>query len=149
VAHVGDSRLYLVRKGRIRQLTADDSWAATILAHDPRMKPSDLAHHPMRNVLTNVLGARDQVDVHVAEHDLEHDDVVLICSDGLHGMLDDATIAQIAGSQRDLHVATRQMVTAALDKLKARGRQQRWISQSPDEDEERTVDQVAAGDPPQ
>ena len=116
VAHVGDSRLYLIRKGRIRQLTADDSWAATILAHDPRLNPADIAHHPMRNVLTNVLGARDQVDVHVAEHDLETDDVVLLCSDGLHGVLDETTLAQIATNQKDLQLASRHMVDAALDK---------------------------------
>ncbi|MFN7917932.1 MAG: protein phosphatase 2C domain-containing protein [Vicinamibacterales bacterium] len=116
VAHVGDSRLYLIRKGRIRQLTADDSWAATILAHDPRMNPADIAKHPMRNVLTNVLGAREQVDVHVAEHDLEVDDVVLLCSDGLHGSVDETTLAQIATNQKDLKIATRTMVDTALDK---------------------------------
>ena len=115
IAHVGDSRLYLVRRGRIRQLTEDDSWAATILAHDPRLNAADIAKHPMRNVLTNVLGARDQVDVHVAEHDLEPNDVVLLCSDGLHGAVDDTTLAQIATNQHDLKVAARQMVDAALD----------------------------------
>lgn len=116
VAHVGDSRLYIVRRGRIRQLTADDSWAATILAHDPRLNAADIARHPMRNVLTNVLGARDTVEVHVAEHDFEEDDVALICSDGLHGALDDASIAQIVSAQRDLQLATRQLVDAALDR---------------------------------
>ena len=115
VAHVGDSRLYLVRRGRIRQLTADDSWAATILAHDPRLNAADIAKHPMRNVLTNVLGARDQVDVHVAEHDVDPGDVILLCSDGLHGAVDDTTIAQIATNQKDIQLATRQMVDAALD----------------------------------
>jgi serine/threonine protein phosphatase PrpC len=115
VAHVGDSRLYVIRKGRIRQITADDSWAATILAQDPRLNPSDLVTHPMRNVLTNVLGARDQVDVHVSEHDLEPGDVVLLCSDGLHGVLDDTTLAQIATNQHDIKVATRLMVDSALD----------------------------------
>lgn len=115
IAHVGDSRIYLVRRGRIRQLTADDSWAATILAHDPKLNSADIAKHPMRNVLTNVLGARDQVEVHVAEHDLEPGDVVLLCSDGLHGALDDAALAQIVAKEPDLQVATRQMVDAALD----------------------------------
>jgi PPM family protein phosphatase len=116
VAHVGDSRLYVVRKGRIQQLTADDSWAATILAHDPRLNAADIARHPMRNVLTNVLGARDQVDVHVAEHEFGPGDVALLCSDGLHGVVDDTTIAQIATNQRDLQVAARQMVDCALEK---------------------------------
>jgi protein phosphatase len=115
VAHVGDSRLYVVRRGRIRQLTADDSWAATILAQDPRMTAADVARHPMRNVLTNVLGAREQVEVHLAEHELEPGDVVLLCSDGLHGTIDDTTIAQIATNQRDPHLAAREMVDAALD----------------------------------
>ncbi|MBS1818081.1 MAG: serine/threonine-protein phosphatase [Acidobacteria bacterium] len=116
IAHVGDSRLYLIRKGRIRQLTADDSWAATILAHDPRLNPADIARHPMRNVLTNVLGARDQVDVHVSEHDLEPGDLVLLCSDGLHGVVDDAALAEIAGGQTDLKLATRRMVDTALER---------------------------------
>lgn len=116
VAHVGDSRLYLIRKGRIRQLTADDSWAATILAQDPRLNAADIARHPMRNVLTNVLGARDQVEVHVAEQALEPGDVVLLCSDGLHGVVDDTTLAQISTNQHDLKLAARHMVDAALEK---------------------------------
>lgn len=115
VAHVGDSRLYLVRRGRITRLTADDSWAATILSQDPRMTAADVARHPMRNMLTSVIGAREQVEVHLAEHELEPGDVVLLSSDGLHGTLDDTTLAQIATNQRDLHIAAREMVDAALD----------------------------------
>jgi protein phosphatase len=115
VAHVGDSRLYLVRRGRIQQLTADDSWAATILAQDPRMTAADIARHPMRNMLTSVIGARDHVEVHLSEHDLEPGDVVLLSSDGLHGAVDDTTLAQIATNQRDAQSAAREMVDAALD----------------------------------
>ena len=115
VAHVGDSRLYLIRNNAIQQLTDDDSWAATILAHDPKLNATDIAKHPMRNVLTNVLGARDQVDVHVSEHSLEPDDVVLLCSDGLHGVLDDAMLAAIASAERDVEQATRTLVDAALE----------------------------------
>ena len=116
IGHVGDSRLYLLRGGVIEQLTQDDSWAATILAHDPRMKPSDLAHHPMRNVLTNVLGAREQVDVHLAECNLAPGDTLLLCSDGLHGVLDPAALRQILTDDQDLDVATRSLVDAALEK---------------------------------
>jgi protein phosphatase len=115
VAHVGDSRLYLVRRGRIVQLTADDSWAATILAQDPRMTAADIARHPMRNMLTSVIGARERVDIHLSEHDLEDGDVVLLSSDGLHGAVDEGTLAQIAAGQREVQVAARQMVDAALD----------------------------------
>lgn len=114
VAHVGDSRLYLIRDGAIHRLTDDDSWAATILAQDPRLKATDIARHPMRNVLTNVLGARDQVEVHMSEHNLEPGDIVLLCSDGLHGVLEDDTLAAIASSEPDVDQATRRLVEAAI-----------------------------------
>jgi protein phosphatase len=115
IGHVGDSRLYLMRRGAIEQLTQDDSWAATILAHHPRVKPADLAHHPMRNVLTNVLGAREQVDVHLAERDLENGDVMLLCSDGLHGVLDQRAIGEILKTQTDVQATSQALVAAALE----------------------------------
>jgi serine/threonine protein phosphatase PrpC len=115
IGHVGDSRLYLLRKGTLEQVTQDDSWAATILAHDPRMKPSDLAHHPMRNVLTNVLGAREQVDVHLAERALEQGDVLLLCSDGLHGVLDSALVKQLLQEKTDVEASAHALVDAALE----------------------------------
>lgn len=115
IGHVGDSRLYLARQGTLQQLTADDSWAATILAHDPRLNASDIAKHPMRNVLTNVLGARETVDVHLAEHVLLPGDAVLLCSDGLHGALDGSTIASMIASDQDLTRLARKLVDAALD----------------------------------
>lgn len=116
IGHVGDSRLYLARGATIEQLTQDDSWAATILAHDPRVKPADLAHHPMRNVLTNVLGAREQVDVHLTERDLQDGDLLLLCSDGLHGVLDDNTVHQILRAHPDVDEAAGSLVKAALDR---------------------------------
>ena len=67
IAHVGDSRLYLFRGGALRQLTQDDSWMASMLEHDPNADPLLLEHHPMRNALTNVVGARARTEVHVAE----------------------------------------------------------------------------------
>ena len=88
IGSVGDSRLYLLSHGALEQLTVDDSWAATILAQDPASKPSRIAQHPMRNVLTNVLGAREHVDVHLTERTLAAGDVLLLCTDGLHGVLD-------------------------------------------------------------
>jgi PPM family protein phosphatase len=116
IGHVGDSRLYLSRGAAIEQLTQDDSWAATILAHDPRVKPADLAHHPMRNVLTNVLGAREQVDVHLSERDLQDGDMLLLCSDGLHGVLDENVIHHILRSYAGVEDAAGSLVRAALDR---------------------------------
>jgi protein phosphatase len=115
VGHVGDSRLYLLRQGSIRRLTDDDSWAAMVLAHDPRLNAADIARHPMRNVLTNVLGARGEVDVHVSEHELQPGDIVLLSSDGLHGVLDDQALVQIATSEEDIDASARKLVEAALE----------------------------------
>jgi protein phosphatase len=76
---------------------------------------TDLAHHPMRNVLTNALGAREQVDVHLTERDLKSGDVMLLCSDGLHGVLESETLRQILTAQPDVEMAARELVETALE----------------------------------
>ena len=116
VAHVGDSRLYLVRRGRIRQLTADDSWAATILAHDPRLNAADIAKHPMRNVLTNVLGARDHTDIHLSERQLSSGEMLLLCSDGVHNVLDESTLCALMSQDASLESIARSVIAAALER---------------------------------
>ena len=60
VAHAGDSRLYLLAGRALRQVTQDDSWMAEMLADDPDADPSLFANHPMRNALTNVVGAKSR-----------------------------------------------------------------------------------------
>jgi len=94
VANAGDSRLYLYSGGRLTQLTRDDTWAATVLASQPGADaiPPDSS---MRRVLTNVLGAREQADVRMSEHDLAPGDQVLLCSDGLHSVLEDPSIEAV------------------------------------------------------
>jgi protein phosphatase len=115
IGNVGDSRLYLLRGGSLEQITQDDSWAATVLAHDPRSSRLDVSKHPMRNVLTNALGAREQVDVHLTEVDAEPGDVLLLCSDGLHGVLDAPAIQSLVSAHPDVERAARALVEAALD----------------------------------
>jgi protein phosphatase len=114
VAHVGDSRLYLRTNGSLKRLTKDDSWAATILAQELGDKAA-VAKHPMRNVLTNVLGAREQTEVHVAEVELSGGELLLLCSDGLHSVVEDDDIAKHLGSFDDLDAAARGLIAAALD----------------------------------
>jgi protein phosphatase len=116
VGHVGDSRLYLLSKDTIQQITHDDSWAATILAQDPNLGPDEIAHHPMRNVLTNVLGAREQIDVHLSERTLSPGDVLLLCSDGLHGALDAESMKAILNDNPNVDVAARTLVDSALER---------------------------------
>lgn len=115
VGSVGDSRVYLYRGGRLEQLTVDDSWAATILAQDPKLRPEDIEAHPMRNVLTSVLGSRPDILVRVTERMLTEGDVLLLSSDGLHGVLDAATIEGILSTTEDPEAAAHALVTRAMD----------------------------------
>lgn len=92
---VGDSRLYLWSEGRLEQLTRDDSWVATVLAREPAMDEAALASHPMRHVLTNVIGAREPLEMDVHERTLRGGERFLLCSDGLHGVLDDPELEQV------------------------------------------------------
>jgi protein phosphatase len=112
---VGDSRLYLYAGGRLTQLTHDDSWVATVLANEPGVDEATLAHHPMRHVLTNVVGARDETDVEVEERDLEEGDLLLLCSDGLHGTLGDEGISQVLAGGGPVEQIAERLVVAALD----------------------------------
>jgi PPM family protein phosphatase len=93
VASAGDSRLYVFTGGRLTQLTRDDTWAATVLAAQGTPNPA-APPQSMRHVLTNVLGAREQADVRMSEHDLSRGDMILLCSDGLHSVLDDEALHQ-------------------------------------------------------
>jgi serine/threonine protein phosphatase PrpC len=114
VAHVGDSRLYLVVDGTLRQLTMDDSWVASMLAHDPKADPLLLEHHPMRNALTNVVGARSRTDVHVAEQRLTGGERLLLTTDGVHGVLDDSRIARLMLEEDDPRAIAHGVISAAL-----------------------------------
>ena len=116
VGHVGDSRLYMLSAvGELRQLTRDDSWAATILAAELGDDKVPLSSHPMRNVLTNVLGARDQADIHLAEFPLQGGELLLLCTDGLHGTLADHAIRRTLLDHEGLESAARTLIGEALD----------------------------------
>jgi len=94
---VGDSRIYSYASGRLEQMTQDDSWSASVLARSG-MNPDAIASNPLRHVLTKALGARAQIDVDVHERQLRSNETLMFCSDGLHGVLDEAMIANALAS---------------------------------------------------
>lgn len=112
-AAVGDSRLYACTGDKANQLTSDDSWAATILARDPELDETALAAHPMRHVLTNAIGARDDTDVEVGEWTWTDGEALLLCTDGLYGALDDQTLARLSTGAGPVE-ACAQLLEAAL-----------------------------------
>lgn len=94
VANVGDSRAYMIRRGRLRQISQDHSWVAeqvragNLSAHDARM-------HEMRNMITRSLGSMADVDVDLFVEGIEEGDILVLCSDGLCGLVSDNEILHI------------------------------------------------------
>jgi serine/threonine protein phosphatase PrpC len=115
VGHVGDSRLYLWNGTALAQLTRDDTWAAALMSHN-HGDSTTLTHHPMRHVLTNVLGAREGTDAHVSEHSLAGGETLLLCSDGLYGAVDEGVILRILRDGRAPRQVAGDLVQAALDR---------------------------------
>jgi PPM family protein phosphatase len=116
VGSVGDSRLYLWSGSTLSLLTEDDTWVAMLRAQNVAIDPAVLARHPMRHVLTNVLGAREESSVRMIERDLLDGDVLLLCSDGLHGPVPEDVIAERLLAAGDLQQTARSLVQEALDR---------------------------------
>jgi protein phosphatase len=88
---VGDSRCYLLREGQLTQLTRDDSWVSAAWA-EGILSADEIEKHPLRNVITKAVGAKEVLDVDMVEERLDAGDVLLLCSDGLHGLVGDQEI---------------------------------------------------------
>jgi len=88
---VGDSRAYLYRGGALTQLTVDDSWVQAMREASPQAFDA-AAHGSMRHVLTKVVGAAPEIDCTVAACELRGGDALLLCTDGLHGLVSDDEI---------------------------------------------------------
>jgi protein phosphatase len=93
IANVGDSRAYRWRAGELQQLTRDDTWLNSV------MKPEEIGDadrtHPLRHVLTRVVGVGEDVKPSAREETLEAGDTLVMCTDGVHGRLDPETIARV------------------------------------------------------
>jgi serine/threonine protein phosphatase PrpC len=110
---VGDSRLYLWRGGRLTQLTQDDTWISRVLPADA-LGTADALAHPMRHVLTKVVGVRGDLDPAVGDDRLDAGDTLLLCSDGLHGTVDAAAIARTLAAEPSVQHAAQSLLDQAL-----------------------------------
>jgi protein phosphatase len=114
VAHVGDARAYLVRKGAMRQLTRDDTWVQRQVDAG-LITEEEAARHEFRNVVTQVLGNKPEVNVNLSQtHALQQGDIVLLCSDGLYDVLEDSRMVPIL-TGNGAKSAARLLVEAATD----------------------------------
>lgn len=112
LAHVGDSRAYILNREEIRQVTRDHSWVAEQVANGI-LTPSEARVHPFRNVITQALGNGGELEVEVQELELGKSDRLLLCSDGLSGMVGDAQIWDIVNQSPDLQTAVEALISVA------------------------------------
>jgi len=112
VAHVGDSRLYRLRDGQLAALTEDHS-VVQLLLRDGAITPEEALEHPKRNQILRALGVHDETEPDLAELDVEIGDTLLLCSDGLYGMLPEDDLKALAERAPDPHTAVAWMIDAA------------------------------------
>lgn len=101
VAHVGDSRAYLFRKREMIPLTTDHSYVMELVKRG-NITREEAANHPKRNVITRAIGIRDTVETDTVIHPVKQGDILLLCTDGLSGMLKDEEMAKILNKRTDL-----------------------------------------------
>ncbi len=102
--HVGDSRAYVINTSSITQVTKDHSTVAE-LVQDGEMTIEEARHSPLKNQITQALGASTSIEPEYNQHDLNDGDVVLLCSDGLWEMLSDQEIQAIVMCQENMKEA--------------------------------------------
>lgn len=114
LGHVGDSRAYLFRRGGLSQLTRDHSLVAK-LVEEGEITEEQARHHPQRNIILKALGLEPRVDVDVTSVKILPRDVFLLASDGLTGLVEDTSIAQVLAEETEPGAAARRLVAMALE----------------------------------
>jgi PPM family protein phosphatase len=113
IGHVGDSRAYLIREGKLEQLTDDHSLVAE-LVRSGKLTPEEAESHPQRSVITRALGTEADVDVDTFSVEAAPGDLFMLCSDGLTTMVDDQTILDAVERHRtNLRDAAKALINAA------------------------------------
>lgn len=115
VGHVGDSRAYLIRNRRIDQITEDHSIVAQ-LVRARAITPQEAARHPYRNVITRCLGMQVEVEADTQQRELKQGDRLLICSDGLSGLVSDDEMLQMVTTSEDPQKTCVDLVNLALER---------------------------------
>ncbi len=115
-AHVGDSRLYLIRGESITRLTRDHSYVGR-LVETGIVRSEDAESHPQRHILTAALGSGRDVTPHIPEHPalLEEGDTLLLCTDGLWGVVGDPDLARVVQTNPPAE-ACKKLVNMALER---------------------------------
>jgi PPM family protein phosphatase len=114
IGHIGDSRAYLAAADRFVQLTEDHS-LVNELVRSGQITPDEAHHHPRRNVLTRALGTETRVLVDVHSYEWSEGDIVLMCSDGLSGLVENDVLSEVLRLEIPLEEKVDHLVEKALE----------------------------------
>ncbi|WP_026692079.1 Stp1/IreP family PP2C-type Ser/Thr phosphatase [Peribacillus kribbensis] len=112
IAHVGDSRCYLLSQNSLRQLTEDHS-LVNELVRCGQISKEDAEHHPRKNVLLRALGTEKNVEIDVSEHKISQGDVLILCSDGLTNKVNDSALQEIIESETVMELKSEELIRLA------------------------------------
>jgi PPM family protein phosphatase len=113
LVHVGDSRGYLLRNGQLQQITRDHTFVQSLL-DEGRITAEEADHHPQRNVITNALDGREDVELDLSIRETRVGDRYLLCSDGLSGVVSEETIRDTLADEASTDLAVERLVELAL-----------------------------------
>jgi protein phosphatase len=112
LAHVGDSRAYLLRDGELSRLTRDHTLVEELVRRG-ELTEQEAAEHPQRSIITRALGPEPDIDIDLHTHRVLAGDVLLLCSDGLTGMIGEDEVRELLTGSPSLRDAGRALVDAA------------------------------------
>jgi protein phosphatase len=113
LVHIGDSRGYLLREGQLQQITRDHTFVQTLL-DEGRITAEEADHHPQRNLITNALDGREDVELDLSVRETRAGDRYLLCSDGLSGVVSEDTLRDTLADEASTDVAVERLVELAL-----------------------------------
>lgn len=100
IGHLGDSRIYLIKKDIARKITKDHSYVQQ-LVEDKKITREEAEHHPKKNMLLKALGCTSYVEPDIRARNLEKDDILLMCSDGLTNMVEESKIYEVVRENKE------------------------------------------------
>jgi len=114
IAHVGDSRIYLIRHGAILQLTTDHTLVEEMVRKG-MLTPREARFHPRRNIITRALGTDPRVEIDIVQMGARPGDIFFLCSDGMTNYVEERQILQAAMGEGDWQDKLRRLLAVALD----------------------------------
>ena len=110
--HVGDSRIYLIRKNKITKITEDHSLVAELVKQGT-IKPEEAVSHPQKNIITRALGTEYDIDADLGKQEMTDGDYILLCTDGLSNLISDNEIMELVLSAQDVTQACDNLINKA------------------------------------